>query len=251
MTNSLFFGSGVLVATPAGANQTPIEFGVLQDCSVDFSFTPKPLLGQFQMPVAVARGAGKISGSAKFADIRGAVFNQLFFPSANVTSTTGQLLWAYQEAGSIGTSPYTYTTVNSATFNADEGVRFASNGVPLTRVASAPAAGQYSLSAGVYTFNTADNGKAILVTYTYTQTVVGSRQVIGNPLMGVTTTFQIDLYQTNPNVSGQQWSLRLYSCLASKLTFATKLEDWNIPQFDFEAFANGANQIGEFNPANL
>ena len=184
MTNSLFFGSGVLVATPAGANQTPIEFGVLQDCSVDFSFTPKPLLGQFQMPVAVARGAGKISGSAKFADIRGAVFNQLFFPSANVTSTTGQLLWAYQEAGSIGTSPYTYTTVNSATFNADEGVRFASSGVPLTRVASAPAAGQYSVNSGtgVYTFSSADNvsGISVLITYSWTDTAVGNTMVAGN-----------------------------------------------------------------------
>jgi hypothetical protein len=31
--------------------------------------------------------------------------------------------------------------------------------------------------------------------------------------------------------------------VASKLTFATKQEDFIIPEFDFEAFANAAGQV--------
>jgi len=36
-TTSVAFGSGVLIATPSGANATPVQFGALQDVSLDFS----------------------------------------------------------------------------------------------------------------------------------------------------------------------------------------------------------------------
>ena len=43
--------------------------------------------------------------------------------------------------------------------------------------------------------------------------------------------------------SGNQFSVLLYSVMASKLTFDTKQEDFIIPEFDFEAFANAAGQV--------
>jgi hypothetical protein len=244
-STSLAFGSGILVGTPAGAS--PIQFGTLQDVSVDFSFAVKQLMGQFQFPVAVARGAGKISGKAKFANIDGPALNQIFFGSA---PTAGQKLWSYNEGASIGAaSPYTATVANAAAFDANLGVAYASSGLQLTQVASSPAQGQYSLSSGLYTFNSADAGKAVLITYSYTQSVTGSKAVIANKLMGVAPTFQIDFYQTNPNLAGAQWSLRLYSCISSKLSLSSKLEDFTIPEMDFEAFANASNNVGEVNTA--
>lgn len=241
---SLAFGSGVLIGTGSAG---PIQFGTLQDVSVDFSFSVKQLMGQFQFPVAVARGAGKISGKAKFANIDGPVLNQLFFGS---TPTTGQKLWSYNEGATVGAaSPYSATVVNAASFDENLGVVYASNGLQLTQVASNPTQGQYTVAAGVYTFNAADAGKALLITYSYTQSVVGSRAVVANKPMGVAPTFQIDFYQTNPNVAGAQWSLRLYACISSKLTLASKLEDFTIPEMDFEAFANPANNVFEFNTA--
>ena len=250
MSNARMFGAGVLIATPAGTNQTTVEFGVLQDVSIDFSYTSKPLMGQFQMPVAVARGSAKIGGSAKFAEINGPVFSTIFF--ASVTPTAGQKLWIYNEADSIpAVSTYTITVAQAATFEEDLGVKYAATGLPLTKVASTPSVGQYSLvvATGVYTFAAADEGKAVLISYVYTQTLVGSKFVITNPLMGLAPTFQIDFYQTNPNVAGAQWSVRFYSCLSTKLSIGSKLEDWTIPQFDYEVFANAANNIGEFNTA--
>ena len=89
----------------------------------------------------------------------------------------------------------------------------------------------------------------MLITYSYTQSVAGSKAVISNKLMGVAPTFQIDFYQTNPNVAGAQWSLRLYSCISSKLSMGSKLEDFTIPEMDFEAFANASNNIGQLNTA--
>ena len=245
---SIAFGSGVLIATPSGANATPIQFGTIQDVSIDFSFAVKQLMGQYQFPVAVGRGEGKISGKAKFANIDGAVFNSLFF---GLTPTTGQKMWSYNEAGTIPASPYTITVANGATFDADLGVTYAVSGLYLTRVAATPTTGQYSVNTttGVYTFAAADTTKAVLINYSYTQAVTGAKSVITNQIMGTAVNFQIDFYQKNPNVAGAQWSLRLYSCLSSKLSMASKNSDFIIPELDFEAFANAANNIGEINTA--
>lgn len=246
-TTSVAFGSGVLIATPSGANATPVQFGALQDVTLDISFSSKQLFGQYQFPIAFARGEGKITGKAKFANIDGPLFNSCFFGQ---TLSTGQKLWAYNEAGAVpSSSPYTYAAGNAANFDADLGMVYASSGLALTRVASAPSVGQYSVAAGVYTFNSGDAGKALLVSYSYLQTSGGSRAVIANKLMGTAPTFQIDFYQTNPNVAGAQWSLRLYNCVSTKLSVASKTQDFMIPELDFEAFANAANSIGEINTA--
>lgn len=251
MTVARHFGAGVMIGTPAGSNQTPVEFGVLQDISLDFSFTTKPLVGQFQLPVAVGRGVAKVTGKAKFAEMNGPVFSTLFFSS--VTPVNGQDLWSYNEAGTIPTTPFTITVVNNTAWATDLGVKFASTGLPLTRVASAPATGQYSVAAGVYTFAAADTGKAVLISYQYTQTTSGSgsRFTITNPILGYAPTFQIDFYQQNPNVQAPAgtWSFRLFSCISNKLSIGSKLEDWLIPEFDFEAFTNAANQLGTWNTA--
>ena len=65
-----------------------------------------------------------------------------------------------------GTGPYTITVTNSSSWVADVGVT--KGGVAMTEVASSPAAGQYSVAAGVYTFNSADHGAAVVITYRYT-----------------------------------------------------------------------------------
>ena len=45
------------------------------------------------------------------------------------------------------------------------GVTYAATGVALSLVASAPAQGQYTVNAGAYGFNAADNGAAVVLTY--------------------------------------------------------------------------------------
>jgi hypothetical protein len=49
----------------------------------------------------------------------------------------------------------------------DESVTFAATGTPLTKVASDPAAGQYSATRGIYLFNAADAGKGVLISYSF------------------------------------------------------------------------------------
>ncbi len=233
------FGSGVLLGTRTDIpNATPVNFGLVQDVTIEETATIKELTGQFQRPVAIARGTIKTTGKAKVARISGMAFANLFY---GVTPAAGQLATSFAEAGTVAaTSPFTYAVANAATFADDDGVVYATSGLPLTRVASAPAAGQYSVSAGVYTFNSADSGKAVLVTYTYTVSGTGQKFTVTNQLLGTTPTFQALFYTT---FQGQAISLKLNNCTSSKLSFQTKLEDFTMPEFDFSCFADASGNV--------
>lgn len=235
------FGSGTLWGYPVSgnlaANPTPIKFGTLQDVSLEISGSLKELYGQNQYAEAVARGKCKIAGKAKFAQIVGKHVNDLFFGQ---TMTSGQKLTSLDEAQSVpASSPYTITVTNSAQFVDDWGVRYSATGLPLVKVTSAPVQGQYSVSAGTYTFAAADAGAAVLISYRYTS-AAGVQLNIRQQLMGFAPTFQILL---NEQYAGKQANLLLYSCVAEKLTWATKNEDFLVPEFDFEAFANVGGQV--------
>ena len=235
------FGSGTLWGYPVGgnlaANPTPIKFGTLQDVSLEISGSLKELYGQNQYAEAVARGKCKIAGKAKFAQIVGKHVNDLFFGQ---TMTSGQKLTSLDEAQSVpASSPYTVAVTNSAQFVDDWGVRYSATGLPLVKVTSAPVQGQYSVSAGVYTFAAADAGAAVLISYRYTS-AAGVQLNIRQQLMGFAPTFQILL---NEQYAGKQANLLLYSCVAEKLAWATKNEDFLVPEFDFEAFANAGGQV--------
>ena len=247
------FGSGVVFAVPLSnaqgsplANGTPVRFGVLQDVSVDFSFTNKELHGQNQFPVAIGRGQGKITGKAKVGQFNGALVNSLFFGQ---TLVSGQSAIADKESLTISSD--TGTVANTTTFEDDLGVVYASSGLPLTRVASMPAVGQYSVTpAGAYTFAAGDTGAVtgnILVSYRYQTPATGttaSSVTLTNQLMGYAPTFKAELYVP---YASKQLVITLNQCIGSKLNFATKLDDFLIPEFDFEAFSDASNTIGSLN----
>lgn len=70
--------------------------------------------------------------------------------------------------------PFTIQVLTSnASFVQDQGVSFVSPSSPLTKVPSSPAPGQYSVSTtGLYTFNIADLGKAIVISWQYGSAIV-------------------------------------------------------------------------------
>lgn len=234
------FGSGTLWGvTNTGSNPTPGRFGALQDASVDFTATTKELYGSYQFPLAVGRGTIKVQGKARYAQMQSRQLGDLFF---GVSASTGQNVAADGEAGNIPSSvAYTVTVVNSATWTTDLGVRYATTGLPFTRVASAPTVGQYSVSAGVYTFAVADAGLAVKIDYMYTVAASGSELSIANQLIGTTPTHKAVLQQ---QFNGNKVCMQLNQCVSSKYTFATKLEDFNIPEWDFSAFVDTSNTLG-------
>lgn len=235
------FGAGNVLAIPSGAAQTPIAFGTLQDVSVDFSFTNKELTGQYQYPVAVGRGPAKVSGKAKAATFSANFFNQAFF---GVTPVAGSTLTNINFAASVpGSGPFTITIVPPASgvFLDDGSVIDATTGVALTRVASAPSTGAYSVTGAVYTFASSDLNRAVLITYTYTVTT-GYSALLSNQLMGSAPTFKLVLSNSYNNA---QLTLELYQVISDKLMLAFKNTDWSVPEFDFSCFTNAANNLGK------
>ena len=231
------FGSGILYATPNTANATPIQFGALQDVSTDMSRTIKSLYGQGQQALAIGAAQLKITGKAKMGFINASVYGDLFY---GVSRSTGTVKLVQNEAGTVpAVSTYIVTTVNSATWVNDLGVNYAGGNV-FTKVASSPAAGQYSVAAGVYTFAAADASAAVLISYEYTAAGVGTTMAVGSILQGVQPVITIDLYR-GYNGTGERH--RLWACVASKLSIPTKMADFGISEIDFEAFVDSSGRF--------
>lgn len=240
------FGSGVFWGTPlqdangnaiAANAATPVQLGVLQDFSLDISFDTKQLYGQNQFPVAIGRGKGKMSMKAKLAQLNGRMVNSLVFGQ---TMNSGIYNDVYDTTGAVipGT-PYqiTPTVPSSGTWAADLGVRD-TNGLPMVRVASAPATGQYSVAAGVYTFATADTGKTVYINYQYTATsTVATKSTVMSLPMGYAPTFRGDLFVP---YGGKALALTIPQCVVAKFAVSTKQDDFLVPELDIEGFADAA-----------
>ena len=243
-TTEYGFGSGVVWAAPQSdaygntiANPTPLLLGTLQDVSLDFSGDVKELYGQGQMPVMVAAGKMKITGKAKWSQVNMATVASLFFGQAMTTSTLSD---NFDTTGSTVAVSVTPTVPNSGTWAYDLGVRDIFGNV-ITRVASAPATGQYSVAAGVYTFATADVGKTYFISFQYTATSTTSKTAtIVNVPMGTKPVFRLDLFQ---GFQANALSMTLYQCVATKFSLSTKIDDFLSQELDFSAFANGAGQV--------
>ena len=246
----LAFGAGALWGNrtdQTGSGIGPDQFAILQDVEIDWDWQVKELYGQFQFPLDIARGQGKITGKAKFARIFGAIYGDLFFGQ---TPAAGQLTVAENEAQIVpATGPYTVTVSEAANFVDDLGVWYASGsnaGGRFTRVTTPAAAGQYSvnLATGIYTLSAADASAALLVSYLY-NTTTGKKLVVTNQLMGATPTFKATFY-TMKTTQGVPAGLALVlnACTASKLALPTRIDDYEIQEFDFSAFADPTGTIG-------
>lgn len=237
------FGRSTSVATP-----TPVHFGVVQDVQITVDRTLKGLVGQNQFPVDVAVGEGKITGSAKNAQFDIAAFNSLFI-GQTLTSAAGNQV-ATDEAHTIPSTPFQVTIAPPGTtpvFVRDYGVVYSTGG-RLTRVASGPTTGQYSVTepGGVYTFAAADTALVVLISYYYTVATVSMNEiVVANQIMGSGPTFELFLQNSYANNVGtvNPFNLRLHAVRAGKIDLPFKNTDYTILGWDFQAFADTSGNL--------
>lgn len=244
------FGVGKLIAVPTNAadgsviaNPTPVVLGTMQDVSLDLSVEMKTLYGSKRYPIAVGQGKGKTEIKAKYAEIDGGILGSLFFGR---TETAGIKAAVFDSPAAIPATPGPYTLTvtppGSGTFVADLGVMNATTGEQLSRVASAPAAGQYAVSgAGVYTFASADQGKAVRISYEYSAASGGKVWTITNEVMGYTPSFTLLLQN---GYQGKNMVVKLNRCVSGKLALPLKNDDFAIYDFDAEAFADANGELG-------
>ncbi|HLH29839.1 MAG TPA: hypothetical protein VKY31_01465 [Terriglobia bacterium] len=245
----ILFGSGTLIAKPVSgnlaANPTPMAVGILQDCQVEISREIKELYGQDQMPVAIAPAKHKMTAKAKFAQIFGKQWTDLVFGQSTATAYNA---FSVSPSTAIPTTPFQITPSipGGGTFVEDLGVVNAATGLPFTRVASGPVAGQYSVNegTGVYTFASADqvSGISVVISFIYTVSTGGVKMTFANQLMGYGPIFEANLVVAYNN---QAALLRIFNCVCSKISLPTKNDDFVIPDFEFSAFANAAGNVFE------
>jgi hypothetical protein len=244
MTQTIF-SAGAMYGQSTASGVGPDQFGLLQSVSIEFARDTKDLFGEYQFPEVIASGQSRITGRAAFARVFGALYADLFFGES--VSSNSSLLVVQNEIGTVAGagSPATYsvTVANSADWTEDLGV-YLSTGARLVQVASSPAAGQYSVAAGVYTFNVAQNTASVKISYVYSASS-GKQFTINNQLMGVTPIFSIVLTNPGRTQSGSApFSLVLNKCTASRLTLPTRMGEFAIPEFEFMGFADDSQVIG-------
>ena len=238
------FGTGVLYGLPnAGnmaANPTPYKFPVLQEASVEFKADLKKLFGTSQFPVAKARGKIDVSCKAKIAAFDPNFINQLYFGQ---TASAGVTAVAIDEAGTIPapSGPYTVTVAQSAHFVTDYGVINKTTGIQMTKVSSGPTTGQYSVSAGVYTFAAADTGIPVKISYSYTDSTSGESITLANQLMGFAPEFRAFLFS---NFRTKRLGIELFSCTLGQMSIPSKQEDFWMADMTFDASTDATDTLG-------
>ncbi len=255
------FGPGILILTRTDILGAPVNVGYVQEFSLDFSGNTKQLFGQNQFPLVAARATIKATGKMKNAVLSGLAMNSCFygntFSTAAYSGGVGVYEWNIGSTFTLSTTSTSAVQVGSSlTFDADLGVTYAVTGLPLQRVSTgSEALGKYSITntstagPGSYNFSAAEStaSTAVYVKISYTDTggATANRQAltVTNLIIGNTPTFQLDYY-TNLNQPGlTPYACRIFQCVASKHVMAFKLEDYLMPEFDFDIFANNAGQI--------
>lgn len=234
------FGAGSMFCIPKVVVPTPRLLGTMQEVSIEFSGNIKELFGQNQFAAATARGQQKVTGKAKFANIKMDTYNDLYF---NEAVTAGQNLVALNEIQMIDKTTHT-VVAKKGTFSIDLGAIDGLTGKGLKRVAATPSTGEYSLdeTTGTYTFHTDMGDKQVYLSYMYSDAINGQTIIINNQPMGDAPSF-MGIF--NGRFNGKEMTLVLNSCVASKLSLiTTKLEDFNIPEFNFSASVDDLGRLG-------
>ena len=246
------FGPGILIVSRTDiAIPAPVNVGFANEFSIEAAGTTKQLYGQFQWPLAVARGTITGTGKFKSAVLSGLAWSALFYGVS--ASTTGMINWNVGSTFTLTTASTAAVQVGSSlTFDADLGITYAANGLPFQRVSTgSESSGKYSLttgSPGLYNFAAIDTtggpagGQGIKVTYTNTS-LTGQALQVTNQLIGTTPTFQLDYYTNFNQPTSKPFVVRIFSCVAAKHMMAFKLEDFMLPEFDFDLFATAAGNV--------
>ena len=251
-TPAAAFGPGILIASRTDITiPSPINIGYAQEFNLEAAGTTKQLFGQNQYPLAAARGTIKVTGKFKSAVVSGLAWNALMYGMSSL-STSSIVAWNIDSTYTTSTSSTQVTVANSSVFDADLGVRYSTTNLPLQRVSTgSEATGKYSIGStapGIYNFAAGDStggaagGTNLKITYTTTN---GSGQALAvtNQAIGTTPTFQLDYYTNFNQPAAKPLVFRIFSCIGAKHAMGFKLEDFMIPEFDFDVFADASGRV--------
>jgi len=245
------FGSGLLYLNPnAGnlaTNPTPVRPFTLQDIKIGLKGKIEALRGQYQFPDDTA--TGDKDGSFEFS-----IGRRDFFMLNNIFNSDTVTTGGVSAATSVQTiaASITITPPASGTFGEDLGVVLTSNNKEFTKVTTGPSAGQYTVSAGVYTFNSTDvaNGGSVSIAYTYTQSTIGSTYQVNNQVQGWGPAFEafiLDTYQPIMSSGVPVYScVRLYAAKISDVEIDNKRSGYGMLSLKGAFFTSSSGRVIDF-----
>lgn len=266
------FGAGAMFAIPlANASgvavtvPSPVQFGILQDATIDDSTEIKELYGALSYPVDIGRGKGKISIKVKYASINALLFNSTYYGqtlAAGYESLFNDLVGTSVPTGAgatsvIVTAPTAPQGGGTGIYVRDLGVQGPDpyggvGGVPYVRVASSPTSGQYALTTGganatgaTYTFSDIDVGKTVYINYEYSdpqKPSTAQTMTVVNLPMGSAPTFMVE-FLAKRQTTGETFFRRYPNCVATKLSADYKNDDFTINDMEISAFADSNGNI--------
>ncbi|MPS27563.1 MAG: hypothetical protein E2576_11020 [Alcaligenaceae bacterium] len=236
--DGIFFHVGELWAT--GADGIPRQFATLQDIGFNFKADVKELFGQKQFSVDAATGTKSLTGKWTSGEYDPILYNALFFGE---TVSEGSLLLVPDEVGTVADAAITVS--GAATFDRALSVK-TTGGVALVQVGASdtPAAGEYKVSNGVYTFAAATaDGTKFLISYTKTS-VEGQTVSLSNRDAGDTVSFEGRFWKKSR--SGKTFGMIAPSCIMSSLDLPFKQNDYLLPAAEFTITTPAVGSILQF-----
>ena len=217
---------------------TPMELGIIQDCSFEASRDIKELMGQFAYPVAIGKGQGKCSGSLTLAR-----FNPQLFRLALGGTVSAGAKTIKQEKLVVPADPFEITPVSVVEPDGDFGVMLfgatENENIQMEFVDTPTNSGEYNFDGTVYKFSAADAGKSIGISY-QTEVVDGTTITVANELMGQVESFRLIFVL---QYDGIETGYEFPNAMSGKFSIPFKRDDFNGVQLDYSAATDGAGDI--------
>ena len=251
------FSSGRLIGSQlssTGALLSPIEFGTLQNVTIDAKVDLKELYTAKRFPVAVADGKGKIDITAQAATINAQLFGLVF---GSTSSQGGGVAFIADEVQIVPSTPYTITLNQTpdatvmlpSVLSVQNGVLIQYNVLNNTGTPVAGVSCKFNGTTGIV-FASGDAAETVLVSYYYDISAPNaSTNKIANVAFGSAKAFSLALCNTTNNANdnhGDQLIVVLNRVIAPSFKMDFKLDDWLIPDFTMQAFADASGNIGNF-----
>lgn len=238
------FGSGALWIEGLdsdGVGLGPIQVAVLQECSINADFTVRELRGQMTFPDDIAISERRLTVNARHGRFFGALWADAVF---GTTKETGQQTVSADELQPTATS---IVVDNAADFVMDLGVYYAETGQALVRDDTTASTGVYTVdqTTGTYTFDASDVDADTNFKISYVYNLIGGMMMtLNNEYQGVLPVFRATFYtrRFGRNTNSMVWTLN--ACVCSKVAMPARMGEYNIPNLDFQAFADPAGVVG-------
>ena len=241
------FDTGILFYIPTDGDLTPVRIGGLQEVTLDMDFDIKAVRGQLKYPLKFTTGLNGIKGSSKTAVVDGDLLFRVAFGKQGVA---GSLTVNLDQVITVpASSPYQVMIFppSGGTFAFDLGVQIVIGGTTLRRVAGAPSGTDYQVvtvgpGTPKYVFGSSLAGGQVRISYAY-DSPAGHKLVLQNDPMWLAPTMGMMLFQKFGCKSVSFW---LPSVVAEKFLWPSRLEEYTIPNLDFQVQQDSTGEIGTF-----